>query len=238
MKKFAPLSLAAGVCVVSVSLWAADFWQAKLFTDWNDKEVQKISENSPWAKQFSVAMGSGGGAGAGKSGKGSKGGGSGGSPLADDSQSLDGGAGMGGVSLTFTVRWQSALPVKQALIKMKYKAEAGTSAEAKQILAATEPEYVVVVSGLNRGMVRGDAEQIKQALMGATELVIKGKEPIKPDNFRIVGQGRMDAIFAFPKTNPITEDDKDVEFQCKIGTFELKQKFHLKDMVFNGKLEL
>lgn len=236
MKITAPLSLASGVCVVAVSLWAADSWQAKLFTDWNDKEVQRISENSPWAKQFSIALG-GGGAGGGKSGKGGKGGGGsgGGSTLADDTQGLDGG---GGPSVTFTIRWQSALPIKQALVKMKYKAEAGTSAEAKQLLSATEPEYVVVAAGLNRSMVRGDAEQIKQALMGATQLVVKGKEPIKPDNFRLVGQSRMDAVFAFPKTNAITEDDKDVEFQCMVGTFSLRQKFHLKDMVFNGKLEL
>ena len=144
----------------------------------------------------------------------------------------------GGASVSFTIRWQSALPVKQALVKMKYGKEAGTSPEAKQILAAAEPEYVVVVAGLNRGMVRGDADKVKEAMMAATELVVKGKEPIKPDNFRLVGQGKMDAIFAFPKTNPITEDDKEVEFICKIGTMSLKQKFRLKDMVFNGKLEL
>lgn len=235
MKKLAALTLAAAGGVFTYSLLAADFWQAKLFTDWSDKEVLKVGENSPWAKQVSIAMGGeGGGRGEeGGSGKGSrKGGGGGNNTLADDI-----GPGGGG-GITLTVRWQSALPVKQALVRMKYGKEAGTSAEAKQILDAQEPDYVIVVAGLNRGLVRGDADEVKKTLMNATQLVIKGKEPIKPKDFRLIGQGRMDAIFAFPKTNPITESDKDVEFQCKIGSINLKQKFQLKDMLFNGKLEL
>jgi hypothetical protein len=236
MKKLATLTLALGATFVfAISLWGADFWQAKLFTDWSDKEVAKLSADSPWAKQVTISMGGGGGGGetGGKGGR-SKGGSA--NTLADD---IGPGAGIsGGMSQNLTVRWQSALPIKQALLKMKYGAEVGTSPEAKQILANSEPDYVVVVAGLNRGMVRGEAEQIKQAMMGATELVIKGKEPIKPKDFRLVGQGRIDAIFAFPRTNPIVEDDKEVEFVCKVGTITVKQKFRLKDMLFNGKLEL
>ncbi len=242
MKKFARFAIASGIALVFVTgLWAADFWQAKLFTDWSDKEVAKVGSDSPWAKQVTISMGGGGGGNAEGSGGKKKGGGGGGNTMANDTGPAEGigagGAG-GGMSQSLTVRWQSALPVKQALVRLKYGMEAGSSTEARQILANNEPDYVVVVAGLNRGMVRGDAEQLKQSLMGSTELVIKGKESIKPKDFRIVGQGKMDAIFAFPRTNPIVEDDKEVEFVCKVGTITVKQKFRLKDMVFNGKLEL
>jgi hypothetical protein len=241
MKKVAALTFVFAIC-----LYAADFWQAKLFTDWNDKELQRMSESSPWAKQVSVSMGGGVGTTDSSSSKGGRskggGGGGGGGSMPNDLAGEGGGSlaagGAGGMSLMFTVRWQSALPVKQALVKMKYGAEAGTSAEAKQILGATEPDYVIVVAGLNRNMVRGEADKVKEAMMAATELIVKGKEPIKPRDFRMVGQGRVDAIFAFPRTNPIVEDDKDVEFSCKVGGITLKQKFRLKDMLFNGKLEL
>ena len=102
-----------------------------------------------------------------------------------------------------------------------------------------EPAYVVVVEGLSRAMVRGDAEQIKQMMLAQTELTIKGREAMKPVDFRLAaGAGKASAVFAFSKANPITLDDKDVEFDCKVGTITIKQKFHLKDMVFNGKLEL
>jgi hypothetical protein len=45
-------------------------------------------------------------------------------------------------------------------------------------------------------------------------------------------------LFLFPKTVPLTLDDKDVEFSSKVGSLMVKQKFHLKDMVFDGKLDL
>jgi len=142
------------------------------------------------------------------------------------------------MSMMCTVRWQSARPMKQAFVKQRYGAEATTSPDAKRILDNVEPDYVVVVDGLSRQMVRGSADEIKKMMMESTVLNIKGKEPIKPKDFRIVGQGKMQAFFAFPKTNAIVEDDKEVEFHSKVGPIELKQKFRLKDMLFNGKLEL
>jgi hypothetical protein len=45
-------------------------------------------------------------------------------------------------------------------------------------------------------------------------------------------------LFIFPRTDPITLDDKEVELDLKLGTMEAKRKFNLKDMVYNGKLEL
>lgn len=243
MKKiFAPLC--AFLLMFAVSLWAADFWTIKPYTDWNEKELQKIVTNSPWAKQISIAMPAGSsGTDSGRKSKrgGDSGGGSGGfgaiGQTSGNSEITGTDAG-GGAGFSFTVRWQSALPIKQALVKEKYGAEASKSEEAQRILQASEPVYVVVITGLSRGMMRGDADQIKKEMMENTSLLIKGREPIKPADFRIAGQGRVDAVFAFPKTNPITEDDKDVEVWCKVAGFNLKQKFHLKDMMFDGKLEL
>jgi hypothetical protein len=222
MKKSAVL-----VIIFSACLWAADFWQTKPFTEWADKDLSKMISNSPWAKEFSVEMTGSAPAGGGDK-KGTR----------DRGQTGAAEAGGGMPSITLTIRWASALPVKEASVRLNFKGDAATSPEAKQRLEANEPDYVIAVSGLNRGMVLGSADELKQAMMGATELVIKGKEPIKPKDFRIVGQGRVDALFAFPRTNPITEDDKEVEFQSKVGTITIRQRFRLKDMMFNGKLEL
>ena len=42
-------------------------------------------------------------------------------------------------------------------------------------------------------------------------------------------------IFGFPKTDPITSADKEVEFSTTIGAYHLKKKFRLKDMVVSGE---
>jgi len=239
MKKPAALLFLFTFLLFTLCLWAADFW-TKPYTDWTDKEIQKMSENSPWAKPFDIAL-PGGGEGREDGGSTGKGKGSGGySPMGQTSgRSQVTGQDTAGGGMTLRIRWQSALPVKQAFVRSKYGAEAATSPDAKQILSTEDPVYVVVVEGLSRRTLGGgEDDALKQAMMEQTALVIKGREPIKPVDFRVVGQGRISAVFAFPKTTPITIDDKDVEFQSKLGTLVVKQKFHLKDMTYNGKLEL
>ena len=48
----------------------------------------------------------------------------------------------------------------------------------------------------------------------------------------------MDALFAFPKTNPVVLDDKDVEFSTKVEKLTVKYHFKPKDMVYHGKFEM
>jgi hypothetical protein len=256
MKKLVPIFLLP----IAVCLWAADFWQAKPFADWNDKDVQKMITNSPWAKSISVAM-SGptasmpGGAVAGAGGDGtdpakpiSEGGGGRGGRGGAAAVTPAGG---GGASGDVVLRWQSALPVKQALARVKYGAEATTSTEAKEALDRQETAYVIVASGgALRSAFRGDPEAIRKALIDQTRLSVKGKEPLKPADVQVGTSGAggargrggpppaIEIYFLFPKSTPLTVDDKEVEFATKIGDLALKNKFQLKNMVFNGKLEL
>ncbi len=48
----------------TISVWAADFWQSKPYTDWTDKETQKIETTSPWSKQVVIVLVGVGGCGA------------------------------------------------------------------------------------------------------------------------------------------------------------------------------
>ena len=45
-------------------------------------------------------------------------------------------------------------------------------------------------------------------------------------------------FFFFPRTDAIAADDKEVELSAKLGRLELKTKFRLAAMMFQGKLEL
>jgi hypothetical protein len=244
MKKTIPLLL-----MLAIGLRAADAWQTKPFTEWTDKDVQKIETSSPWAKQVSIAMGGGGGGGGGTGKSGRKGGGGGGG--GEDSvmgsggnaggrgiQEVGGGAMGGGASLTLTVCWQTALPIRQAVAKVKYKEEAATSPDAKKLIEEEQKYYAILVSGLP-GRSMGNGDKMKDALLKNTTLSVKGKDPIQASDVQSGGnQQKAVVLFLFPKTTPLDADDKDVEFSTKLGPLIVKQKFHLKDMVFNGKLEL
>lgn len=248
---------AIGVLFFAVFMWAADFWQSKPFTEWNEKDVQRILQNSPWSKALNVSLGA--------------------PPMPTGSNSrrnrnpgtmgeIDGPAvapaatgmdeagrnassGRGGGSLedlgansapsvTVTIRWQSSLAIKQALIRFKYGNEATTSPEAKKALEGVDPNYIVLVSGIAKTLVRGDPETVKKSFMDQSALIVKGRDPIKPVDVITRADKMIDAYFAFPKNPPITADDKDVEFLTKLNGVAVRQRFHLKDMMLAGKLEL
>jgi hypothetical protein len=246
MKK---VSMALFAC--AFSLCAADFWASKPYTEWSDKEVQKMANNSPWSHPFDIPM-SGptptGGTAAGNSGVdpgnappisegggGGRGGGRGGGGGGGGAAAPGGGDGGGGRSVTLVARWQSAMPIKQAFVRMKFGAEAATSADAKKLLETEEPAYVLVLSGNLRPFLRGKPEGLKQTIQDVTSLSVKGKSPLKLEDLQV---SPSQIVFLFAKSAPISLDDKEVEFSTKLADVVLKYKFKLKDMVYNGKLEL
>jgi hypothetical protein len=251
MRKLTPL-------LFTCCLMAADFWQSKPFTEWSDKEVHRILTNSPWVHEVSIEMGSpaaaapdnGGRAGAGGSGTRPPGMDPAVGPAimvpidpaateADRAKRAADSVGQmsgEGRSLQLTVRWQSALPVKQAQVRLRFGAEGVASVDAKKLLE-DGMNYLIAVSGLTPSLMR--APQAKSDILQRTTLSAKGKDPVHASDILVSPSGKVtEAIFVFPKTTPLDLDDKDVEFSTQFGTFPVKSKFRLKDMVVNGALQL
>jgi hypothetical protein len=244
MKKILSLLPTLAIC-----LWAADFWQAKPYTDWSDKDIQKMETNSPWSKQVPLSVGGTGGPDTGRSKRGGNGSngdldstlgsGAGAGGRGSTPQEVGGGAIPGGsAGMTIIVSWRTALPIRQAFAKKKFGAEAGTSADAKKLTEEEPKSYEILVSGLPGRAVRGN-DRMKESLLKSTSLSVKGKDPIQPSDVQTGGNEQSAVLlFLFPKTAPFSLDDKDVEFTTRLGQITVKQKFHLKDMIFNGKLDL
>jgi len=262
MKKLFVPALAAAMLLSAVCLYAADFW-AKPYTEWNEKDVQKMLTNSPWAKQIAVSMNGGGGGGeraGGKRGGGSNGrpgtmgetGGSGGGGMGGNAGGLSGSgapgsagraddmemaAGQGQPAIQLLVIWESAVAVKEAWVKKKYGSEASSSEEGKKYIERDEPGYVVSITipQMGRGGDPSRMSAMKDALKESAALNIKGKDPIKATQ---VDMANGKALFVFPKSTPITADDKEVEFTTKLNRDQIKCKFDLKHMTIDGKLAI
>jgi len=246
-----------------ISLVAADFWEKKKFAEWTDKETRQMMNDSPWARRIEVPLGSGIPRAGGKSGRG--GGGRGGARAGGGFDTEGGGLGgpsgtvgtgadasaaprMGGAdtgsegaavpTLPLIVRWQTALPVKQALVRVRWGTEAATSQEAAKLLTRQEQYYIISVNGVPGRMLQGPAQSLKQSSF----LKIGKSDPIPALDVQ-VNAGQVTEVFLFfPRLQPgahvITLEDKEVEVASRIGPLEVKRKFRLKDMVFDGKLEL
>jgi hypothetical protein len=235
----------AGLLVLfCFGLAAADFWQ-KPYTEWSDKDTAKMMTDSPWAKSVSVSMSGPGGAGGappmppggggGFGGPGGPGGpqGGGGSEFGPGAQ--------GTAPPTFDVvaRWQSALPIRQAFVRLKFGAEANKSAEAGKILEQQDKPYEIVLSGPMGMFLGGKPGDAAKALSEVSFLSSRRTGEIKAVQIEVGKPGKtMDVVFAFPRSMPFTVEDKEVELVTKLGTSTLKYKFKLKDMVLNGKLEM
>ena len=253
------------------SAWTRAAWAAEAWTkdpgSWDEQDIQKLLTDSPWARKVQVAFGGGaggampGGMGGGgmaadagaEGGLSGPGGGPGGGMGGGGRRGGGMGSGMGGQArtVTYVVRWMSALPVKQAFVQARLGKEAGASEQARQYIARQETHYLVAVVGPARGAGMGGrgrpdgaggteehSEKMAGHLREGTVLSRKGKPPIHPETIEMPKPGQGSYLFQFPKADAITEADKEVEFAARLGPFEIKRKFKLKDMFYQGALAL
>lgn len=250
--------LAAFSLLFPLALLAAEVWEAKPFTDWTDKDMQKVTGNSPWAKQTRALLNNApagapqrtgrgrGGAGDSELGEAPRGVGSQGGGVSDASRmgaasiDTDPGPSLLPAGLPVVVRWQTALPLRQAQMRGKYGKEAATSPEAQKFLN-TEPNiYVIAVAGLPGSIVgAGGGDQAKDNILKRTTLTVKGRTAWRPVAVDLAPNGAaVDVLLAFPRGNAITAEDQEVELVSMIGTATVTYKWKLKDLLLHGKLEL
>jgi hypothetical protein len=222
---------------------AADVWEEKPYTQWSDKDLQKVLTDSPWAGKAS---------------------------LTHARQGANLGS-VPDWKLIVTMR--SAIPIKQGLIREVIGAGGMPTAEHEAMLAAPEGLYVISISGIPRQFTtqlgnvasatyvkRKDKEPLTP-VQATAMLFDKDGNPVETPQASapaaeivrvqrggggrggVGGGGQDDGVTAtlllgFPKDDAITEDDKEFEVITVIGAYNVKRTFKLKDMVFNGALAM
>jgi hypothetical protein len=228
----------AAVCLAaSTTLSAADFWTAKDYREWSDKEVARMLNDSPWSQHATVSvidtslagrvgglsggvLGTGGGAGRTRGGGGVGG---------DGAGNLGGGSFMPSPQqATVAIRWTSALPIKQALVR--------TGEAVHDRLDESERFYRIAVVGLPIAIARMSGSMSE--LLDATMLRRKNNPPIGAVDARYDYDGSLvNFEFDFPRDEPLAVGDDEIEFVTSLGQ-PLKRKFKLRTMVVAGHLEL
>src|SRR6267378_6623472 len=104
----------AVVLFVAIDLWAGDPWKQKSYRTWNENEVRKILNESPWAKHIEVEGGQTKHAGLESSEEGSTGEGAAGEEAGEGGgRSADNERGR----FTFVVRWVSSRTIRKAWVR-------------------------------------------------------------------------------------------------------------------------
>ena len=251
-KRVVGILCAGAAC--ALALMAAEPWKSKDSSQWTDDDINKVLTDSPWAKEKTVSpqrqqpygqrgMGRRGGMGGGYPGGGYPGGGGGGYP--------NGGGGYpsGEQSMNLTIRWDSALPVQQALKRQG----AASMEEAKQVAEASEKYYVIAVFGFHmpanrqsrydsgddsdQDRSRNSADRLRTQLLDAAQLEPKGGRALYAQDVQIEGGG-SEIHFLFPRNPGIASSTKEVDFILQVRDIKVEHKFHFSDMQYQGQLAL
>ena len=217
----------------AVLLLAADpSWTNKEISAWTEDDAVKVLTRSPWVAAATVII----------------------LPARSEAQSRDGGRmgggkaaglealqpsilmGVGKASKSFastvekrktlTVRWESALPIRSA------EKKAGEDAP------TWEGDYYAIsiygVPGLE------DRHTLPVELIKGGLLKRWGKKDLKPARVEVIPTDEKLAtlVYLFPRSEPITKQDRQMWFTAQIGQLFLEQAFDAGEMQLRGKLEL
>jgi hypothetical protein len=225
----------------AIALCAGDVW-SKEYTQWSAGEVNRLLTDSPWVRQVNALFST--------------------APReVDDSvvpppsastanmggtRGVTSGGWDGGVGrniddsppkLPVTIRWDSALPVREALLRSRLRDHLSPPRDSNENLNQPAKDYIVTVIGLLTNDQSRDRERVRKELMAAAKLVRAGKPAIRPENIELDAAAGAIQVF-FPRTEPISLNDKEVTFQLQFGSMRIEKKFRLKPMTYRGKLEL
>jgi hypothetical protein len=241
--------LAFFVALVTTLAWAGgDPWKTKPFAQWDNKDIERILNDSPWGKVIRVdAPWKSSGtdeesAGGDKSMRGMQ------PTMASPGQtSRDVGA-PGGVvgangggqqvaQAAFLVRWVSSRTIREAAYRAAVLNGQMKEAEAEKEAAETVPSYQVLVGGSDMKPFQAVDEA---ALKGGVWLVTKKtKQKISFTNLQIErsadGNEVQSLVFSFPKKSAtgestIASDEKTVEFNLVFVGVRLQASFDISKM--------
>jgi hypothetical protein len=216
------------VAAASAPAWAfapKEFWNEKKPEDWTDEERQELLTKSPWAKEASTSYNSGPNVGGARPTATNRGRRTITTPGPDSGPTPNPG------KYHSIVRWESALPIREA-----------NHNESKDDPAAN---YILNVFG-DLPMLGPDSDDETEDeyshrmenLKPFTKLEKKG-DPIYLSDMRYKGtRGSEGALFYFVRNDLITLSDHTVTFVTKLGPIDVKAKFSTHEMLYHGKLEL
>jgi hypothetical protein len=236
-------SLLAGLA--GAPLAAAEFWEKKQFPGWSEDEVRRLLTNSPWTKQRSIVLdwqerdqqaitwkdvpgtrpdmpGTTGG-------------------------TIRGGSPVGGIGARknplpakadVLVRWASALPIRQAKAWLRHGKAGLESAEAREAL---EPEstHVLEIFGLPAIVAHLGVQSLEAELTKSGYLRTKTGRTLRP----VRTEGSVHGLILkmemhFPRTEPLTEQDKGLDCYGETRLFRIDEGFDLRRMKYQGRLEI
>ena len=233
--------LVAATVFVAINVWAGDPWE-KSYKDWDEKDVRKILNDSPWSKAVEIER---------KEKKHGLEAPAGAPTIAgaraedeeDEQEEKDEERGRGEKEkkkddLKFLVRWVSSRTLREASVRGQVLQGKIPEAEADKYLPPAAGDYELALVGIDMSSFQNADES---ALRAKTYLVAKkSKERITASKVEIVrgpdGKRINAIVFHFPKKSDSRQaedsvDKKELKFVIRTGAIEIKARFDPQKMI-------
>jgi hypothetical protein len=210
-----------------LSLGADDAWKSKRAADWTDAETKLVLTASPWAamvtptvkkteqKQGGHGVGISGIPGLGRRRTQTQDPDEGNVPAADTTPLL-------------TIRWESALPIREAELKARETNAPDVDTD----------HYAIAVYGIPSHLAK-DPQHLGDRLKDQAAIKREGQKDLKPSHVDVLQRDDgVVIVFLFPRSKEITAKDARAEFNTLIGQYQIEQPFHIDEMIYQGKVEL
>jgi len=208
-----------------------DYWESKPYTEWSEKEVDRLLKDSPWTRSVLLNTGPEGALGSG----GQRGSGGG------DPEMSSGGVSLPKATPRLVITW-FARPIREAMARRLLLTDPGASKERIEKLLQPNPQFLVLlVTGWTLGR-QPDRDAAIERFKKETMLVKKNKEKILLTDM-VLPQRREDPLYLRfarePDGKPVlTPADQEVTLVLRVGEDTYRIKFKLAEMVIQDRLEL
>ena len=218
--------LVLGSAAFPLTAVSSEPWRSKAASAWSARDVERVLNDSPWARRVTIELpGSPDGFnGIGRSRNSG--------PVAPGGESR---------LLEYLVRWDSATPIREALARARKNLAPGGSMKSTMNADRSESFYILSLIPVEFH----PAERPKAPDGGAqnrikslTTLHRKGHEDLHPTAIAAPNEGSGVLVYYFPKIDPVTLEDTDVEFRTSAAPARISVVFPLKQMVFDNQLAL
>jgi hypothetical protein len=216
-------------------------WAAKRIPEWSDRDAYLILSDSPWSKKAAASLArlltpaerreggnmaaqDGSHAGIGLQNAGTLiGPGSNGAIVRP-------GQGAEDLHLKVAIRWESALPVQAAELRIHDNSAPELDGE----------DYAIAVYAVSLKIASVPLKGLEDELKKIAVLKVEGRQEFRPTRVVVVelGGAMANVIYFFPRSAHITAEDQRLTFEGQVGRILFAQYFYPAEMKFLGKLEL
>ena len=188
-------------------------WKNKQFSEWTEDDAKEVLKDSPWVKTVAATVINPPVSAARVHSRGKQSGPKG-APLPPP---------------ILTLRWESALPVREAELKAR-----DTGAPSVDV-----DHYAIALYGISRSLLKDNSKVVVEEIKKQAVLKRDGKKDIKPSSVELLlREDGPVVVYRFPKSAEFTWRDHRIDFAGKVANLKFSQEFSTDDMTVHGKLEL